>query len=372
MNEREDGLIAEFPVDLSREEFVRFNMRMAENRNLMRFRKVYAVAGGLVLAFTLALMALDYVEKRPFDPSLLILLIFVAITVLTLVLGVPRFVRHQTGKHFDKEMLDGKSYYGLVRVYPDRLEKVYRDRTITLEFNSGVVFLEYEDMMVFFFRDISFIFPARCVTASDAELLRAVSKKIPSARRLLFAKMLGRAETRMELPTWSGKEPEEDAVLYEVRVRMTAEELVSALNRVNTRAYVKWLPLFTGASLIAGVALGITGGALVMAGLFFAFMLFFALVNLWVPRLRVRARLRYSAPQETPFVFRFTAHGVLVSHNDGKNFNTFPWTGLVRAVEQTEWLEFHMNSGVFEIPKRCVEDMERLREIVNTYHTPHR
>ncbi len=369
MNEREDNLIAEFPVDLSREEFVRFNMRMAQNRSLMRFRKVYAVVGGLMMALTCALMAVDYVEKRPFDTSLLVLLLFIAITVLTLVLGVPRFVRHQTGKYFDKEMLDGKSYYGLVRVYPDRLEKVYRDHTVRLELDGPIAFLEYEDMMVFFFRDISFIFPARCVTAEDAALLRAASQKIPPARRLLYAKMLGRAESRMEPPDWSGKEEKEETVLYELTARLTIDELVEMFNHSNTRAYTKWLPLFTGASLLAGVALGFTGGPLLTAGLFVAFMAFFALVNLVLPRWRMRSRMRFADQQTVAFLFRFTPHGVLVSNNNGKDFVTYPWTGLVRATEQTDWLVFQMNSGVFEIPKRCVEDMERLREIVNTYHT---
>ena len=370
MNEEHEEMLAEFPVDLSREEYIRFNLRVAEHRSLMRFRKVYAVLGGAIMLLTLFLMVLDFIEKRPFDITLLILLLFVAITVLVLVLGVPNFVRHQTGKHFDKEMLDGKTYFGVVRVFADRMEKQCRGHTAVVPYTDFTAFLEYEDMMVFLNRHGSFVFPARCVTAADADVLRAVSKKTPRERRLLYAKMVGKAETRMEMPLFGNKEAEDARVLVEVRADYTAQEIYEMFLHSNTRAYTRWLPLFSAASLVVGVVLGFDGGPLWMAGLFVAFFLFFAAVNLWLPRARMRARMRVARAPEALFIFRFTENGMMVSANGGADFVTYPWTVLVRAVERPAWLEFHTNSSVFEVPKRCVTDIERLREVVNTYHAP--
>lgn len=372
MNEQQEGLLAEFPVDVSREEFVRFNLRMAERRSLMRFRKVYAVAGGLLMLLTLALMVADYVNGRPFDMTLLILLLFVAITVLVLVLGVPNFVRHQTGKFYDKRLLDGNHFYGVLRVYDDRLEKTTCGRTNVMYFAEPVVYLEYEDMMVFFVPRETLLIPARCVTAADAEILRSVSQKIPAARRLLYAKMEGEATERMAPPMADADDEREVSVLLEVRVLYTIEELYQMFSHVILRDYVKWLPLFTGASLIAGVALGFSGGPFLIAGLFVAFFAFFAAVYVWLPRARMRSRMRFMRIPDTEMVYLFTEKGILYSQNGGGDFTLYPWTGLVRAVERTNWVEFQMNSSVFEMPKRCVSDLERLREVVNTYHTPRR
>lgn len=372
MNEQREGLLAGFPIDVSREEYVRFNLRMAERRSLMRFRKVYAAAGGLLMLLTLALMAADYVSGRPFDVTLLILLLFVAITVLVLVLGVPNFVRHQAGKFYDKQLLDGKRFYGVLRVYDDRLEKTTRGHTDTLRFAEPMVFFEYEDMMVFFTRQGSIVIPARCVTDADTEILRGVSQKIPTAQRLLYAKMVGEAAARMEPPLAAAADEREVPLLFEVRVVYTVAEVYQMFSHSILRDYTKWLPLFTGASLIAGVALGFSGGPLWIAGLFVAFFAFFAAVYVWLPHARMRSRMRFMRLPDTAMVYQFTEKGILYSQNGGADFTVYPWTGLVRAIERANWVEFQMNSSVFELPKRCIDDMERLREVVNTYHTPRR
>ena len=46
------------------------------------------------------------------------------------------------------------------------------------------------------------------------------------------------------------------------------------------------------------------------------------------------------------------------------------WSMITRAVERPNCVEFHTESALFQVPKRCIEDMDTLRQIVDTYFIP--
>ena len=113
-----------FPVDLSREEYIAFNMLLAKNGGMLRFRKGQLVIFGLMMAFSLVMLAVEFFMFQSLDVVMILVVAFIALTGGFLLFGMPAYLRRNAGRAYDQSVLGGHEYYGMVYVYEDRLEKV--------------------------------------------------------------------------------------------------------------------------------------------------------------------------------------------------------------------------------------------------------
>lgn len=356
-----------FPVDLSREEYVRFNMRMAKERGLYRFRVVMMAAFGLSFVLAGALLVMDMIENRPLDTSLPVLMVFILMSGLVLLFGVPNYIRIKAGRTYDRSLLSGYDFYGVVRVYPNRVEKSAGGRTTLIPLDARAVYAEYEDMMVILCpNQPAIVLSARCVTAEDAEVVRQVAReRVPVTHQRLYAKMVSRTDLRLEPPE-EAEVGEPDETLLSLFVRYTADEFLTMITHGSLQAFLRMMPLYAGVALIAALALGLSGGPLTMILLFFGVLLVLFLINVVGPRMRMKLRLPAMSEEALSVRLVLSRRGLTLTAST-RNTAFYPWLSVTRVLEKKDWYEFQLNSGSLEIPARCVEDPQQLRDIVNAY-----
>ena len=106
-----------FPVDLSREEYIAFNMLLAKNGGMLRFRKGQLVIFGLMMAFSLVMLAVEFFVFQSLDVVMILVVAFIALTGGFLLFGMPAYLRRNAGRAYDQSVLGGHEYYGMVYVY---------------------------------------------------------------------------------------------------------------------------------------------------------------------------------------------------------------------------------------------------------------
>lgn len=356
-----------FPVDLDRAEYVRFNMRIAKMRGLYRFRGVMLTAFGFSLALAAVLLAMDFYRYRTVDSTLVALMVFVLLAGATLLFGVPNYIRIKAGRTYDRSLLSGHEYYGVVRVYQNRIEKTGGGRTTTLPFDRTLVYAEYEDMMVFAAPAMpAIILTARCVTEEDAQVVRdAVRTAIRQEQQLLFARMISRAAVRLDMPP-DDADAEPDELLMRLHITYTQEEFLGMVTRGAWQAFFKMLPLFAGVALIAALALGMSGGPFTMALIFLGVLLFVMAVNVGGTRWRTRLRMPAMDEDALTVHLHLSERGITL-FSATRNSLFYPWISGIRVAEKPDWVELQLNGSFMEIPWRCIPEPELLRDIVNAH-----
>ena len=356
-----------FPVDLDKAEYVRFNMRMAKERGIYRFRGVMLLAFGLCMAAGLVLMVMDMVQGRPFDGTLLSLLVFILLAGAVLLFGVPNYIRITAERTYDRTQLCGYDFYGVVRVYPDRVEKTAAGRTTVIRLKEKVAYFEYDDMMVLLTTDQpAIVLSARCVTEEDAEVVRrTVRARVPETLQRLYAKMVSQTPVRLEMPE-SGTEPVEDEMLMRLRVNYAPDEFLTMVTHGALHSFARMIPMFAGVSLVAALALGLSGGPFVMAGLFLLTLLILFAVNVLGPWLRTKLRLPAMSDDALTVWLVLSERGVTLE-STARNTQFYPWLAVSKVVEKPDWYEFHMHNAILEVPARCVTEVDSFKDIVNAH-----
>ena len=356
-----------FPVDLDKAEYVRFNMRMAKERGTYRFRGVMLLAFGLCMAVGVAVLLLDMAQGRPFDSALLTLLVFILMAGAVLLFGVPNYIRIMAERTYDRTQLSGYDFYGVVRVYPDRVEKIAGGRTTVIHLKERVAYFEYEDMMVLLTPEQpAIVLSARCVTEEDAEVVRqTVRARVPETLQRLYGKMVSQTPVRLDMPE-NGTEAVEDAMLMRFCVNYTPEEFLTTVTHSAQQAFMRMMPLYVGVSLVVALALGLSGGPLVMAGLFLLTLLILFTINVWGPHLRTKLRLPAMSADALTVWLILSERGVTLE-SPARNTQFYPWLAISKVIEKPDWYEFQMHAAALEIPSRCVTETAAFKDIVNAH-----
>ena len=363
----DDGCIAAFPADLSREEYIDFNIVVSQNSGLLRFRKGQIILFSVLAVISVAMMVIDIVLAGSLDPVLVLLVIFLIAAAGILFIGIPRYVRSSAEKAYDQSLLNGYSYYGEVRVYPDRVEKRGKN-TVVIPFAQNAVFLENRRMMALLAPGMpAIVLPARCMTPEAAEgMRRAVLPGIPPARQKLLERMVPLADAPLAPPHEAAAQAE-DTELLAVDVEYTKEEFVRIVTDTALRAFLKLLPVYSGMSLLAGLMFGLMNGPVV--GIASFLLLIGLLFALNVLTARARAVRSYALMPDSAKRVRvsFTDKGITVKSERPGESMRFVWKAVERAVERQDSVEFYTATSFLRIPKRCIPQMEELRTLVDSH-----
>lgn len=363
---KETFIGAEFPVDLSREEYVRsqeiLSKRVGGMTRGMRLISLFMLAACVIMGI------LDFQYSRQMDWSLISLLALLIVSELWMMLTLPTQLKHRSEAAYDATIYGGYEFSGTVTIEPDAVRKRTATSTAVIPYEQCRVYAETADMMIFCGMDgKSIVIPARFLTEQTAAIIReAARENIPLTRQLLLEKLVPCADEKAIAIECNPKKPEE--VLMTVEIEYTDNEIVGIASDAAIEQFFQTIAnKCLGMTMLASFgffAWNIKPLPLFLSALLIAFL---------VAVIRARTRMRRMITRTERGVCRlrveFTdAHVLLIGKADGMRPMRLPWKHITRAVDCRDTVEFYTGKDrQLSVPKRCITDFEALREIVDSH-----
>ena len=343
----------EWAVDLRREEFAHSQWVLSRFAGPMRPRG-FMLGISLVLAAALfGMLIVDYVEGYPLD--WLTLLMGVALLGLTLFfwLAAPVLIKRRAGKQYDRAAACGQTYYGFLRVYGDRVEKVGDTATAVIPLDGTTLFVEDKDTMTFLGnRGWALVLPARCMTQEMATAVRQAADRLPVRNRRFIARLQPKGQ-----PVTPVAAPDAPA-LWEASLHYTAEEYVAVTREIIRRRYWQMAPGLTVFAVMGGAVTGWDGRSILPCVIWF--LVWFGVLtvlNLVLPLSRVKRQAPFLEPYALSLQVRLDRLGAHVTQQHGARAG-IPWTDVRHVYDKGDMVEICDKQQSIYIPKRCIEDID--------------
>lgn len=361
----QDRLPLEIPVDMSQEEYLRSQelIRKAAQRN--NFLGGYVVGVAMLLLCTVMVIVDCVVAKRVDVPTVLLLLLLIAMEVMVWVVN-PKTLRNSDIDAYNQTLFTGYTFAGILHIGPVDIRKQTMSSDVSISYLNCPLFVEAEDMMVFAApRGRGIVVPARFLTAEDAEVLRELAfTHIPPSNRRLMGKLV---PTAVEHGPWPRMSPKPEPILYDLNLEYTVKEhrqmvMEGALD-ILVRTGVNRLMFAALGSLAFYMALGP-----VSVAVYLLLWLGINLYSLVKPQIKLGRAVRETGGDAQKYMVLLTADSMSVhSKYDAMKSLRYPWSSLTRAVETPETVEFYARRKVLTIPKRCIPDWDEFQRIVDEH-----
>lgn len=364
------GSVAQFPVDISREEYIRFNQLVSETTGLLRIRRSQLWLVVVLLGVTVLSIVSDYLYYQSLDPVSVLMILFLMGGSALLNFAAPAHVRRSGERNYDFQHLSGHSFYGIVTVYNDRIEKRSNHHTVTLRYADSLC-IEAQDMMVIMSpRQPSVVIPARCLRTADAEgLRRAVLNGIPYNRQRVTAAIVPTAQVPLAPPDEVTDEWDTEDVLC-IEVNYTREEFVKMATESALHSFGKILPYISVFSLLIALMFGFLY-SFGVALLSFALMVGgWGALQVLVPRSRAAGLFDRLPVGGARSIVCLSQTGIRVRMNGspyGADSLRIAWPRVTRAIARPDRVEFYAGNTFLSIPKRCIEDFAALQVLVDSH-----
>lgn len=366
---RQNPVSVAFPADLTKEEFCRFQDLVLRSTAGYRFRGLQMVSTAVLMVFCLLIIAFDLRHNGTLNWSFLAMTLLLAVMEVYLFVVVPRTMRQRAQELYNRAVLTGQSFSGMVTAEPLGIRKVTSSAETLIPYDQCALYIEAPDMLVFGGPSRSIVIPARCLTPDDADFVRGIAlNRVPVARQKLLGRLIPAASQRLPLPNLERPQPPEpELTLFldytpQEFIRMITSSIVDGFtkNLPNTAFLAFFLALFSDLfleipALLVFVAL--------MAGIF--------LFSFFGNRNRAKHTMDLAGGQPPRMQAEFSPVGVLVRNTAeiGKEIQ-LPWAMVSRAVERRDTVDFYAHTLFLTIPKRCIPDMGRLRDLVDRHMPP--
>lgn len=359
-----------FPAGLTREEYIRFQQLLFRNSPAARMRSAQLVITAVLFGVCVLFLVMTARAGNGFDVSLLLMTLLLVLMETYLFVMLPRQLRIRAGRSYDQSLMTGYRYEGLVTVTPGSIRKTTAKAVTEIPFAACTLYIEAPDMLVFGGAEgRSIVLPARCLTAADAALVRqAALASVPGLRQRLLGRLVPGADVRLPVPDFSPAPAEE--VEMSVRVEYTDKEFLRLTTATSVEGFLQNLPnLGFFAFLFAMTCelwIGIPGVlvfVLLVLGIFLA--------GYFAARARAGQVIRMSGGQALRLAVDFTPSGLTLrgGAEEAKELR-IPWKAVSRAVERPDRVDFYTHSLALTIPKRCIEDLDAFKRLVDTRKPP--
>ena len=362
-----------FPVDMTREEYIAFNLLVAKTMGILRHRKGQSLLFAALLGLCLGMMIVSRLVFHYVDMISLLLFLLVLGAGLLLLFGLPGYLRRTAARAYDRTVQGGYDYYGIVRVLADRMEKESKSKGIcsAIYYAKNAVYIESKDMMILLAPGSrAIVLPARCMTEEDAELVRRrVTDGVDAIRRQLLHKMTPLAGSRIHAQEdgFPSLTQEEEGKVIAVFVQYRPKEYVELVTDKAGQKFVKMLPLFGGTALALGLAMTLTVGFIWGLTVFVGLLTLLFLFQVESCRVKAKQRLKRLLGELPELEFRFSGRGITVRTAQQNGGVHYPWFMVTRAVERPKCVEIYTDSGFFRIPKREIDDLAAFKELVDNH-----
>ncbi len=354
----------EYVVGLSKEEFTRSQILA---NNVLRGNR--GIGGRLfsiiIMLLCVATVGMEFRITHQIDPSLAIVVTLMIVAELWFMLDAPRQFRKKNELLYTMSRFSGHSFDGVVKVNEFGIEKSTVDETTRVGFSQCAAYIETEDMLMFCMtQGKSIVIPARCLTAEDAEYTKKAALAVISpTRRYVLAEISPKLETKQ--PIGNILKPMENEELLRVRVEYTAAELKSGLTDTAAQAFFEKFPQKLLVAVFFTILFYFTMETMPLP-FFLASLLVLFLSDIIAVRIRAKRAIRVSDGDVCRVQLIFTEKYLQIT---GKSEHVrrmkVPWECITRAVERPKEVEFFAQTRILTVPKRCIEDMDELRAIVD-------
>ena len=356
----EERKTCELPIDLTREEFAEYQTLMSRVNGAMRLRPVQTVGMLAMALLMLGVAGYVFVAEHAIDW----LSIGMAAVVLTIAgvtfFGIPARLRRHATQTYDETVAAGHEYYGMLRVYDQHIEKVSRLLTATVEYNRGAFFIEHPTMMIFGAADRpAIVLPARCMTPEAANAVRAAADRLPVGNRKYFGRLQPQScpAVPQELP--------QPTVLWEQTMRYTPEEFLGGAQDMLRRHFGRMLPLFTVASVFAGLIFAWPESVADLWRCVVWFLASLGLLTLFyyvLPRRRAAHAADVLTAEQMTLTVQITTVGLCI--RNVKNEQIVPWDAVSHVYDRGTYAEALYRGAALRIPKRCIPDIDEFNRIL--------
>jgi hypothetical protein len=309
----------------------------------------------------------DFIAYRSINPSLVLMLIFAAAAGIAAFYGAPSYVKRAAQRAYEQSRLTGHTYYGIISVYPDRIQKQSQKTTVTLSFSDNVLYIETRDMIIFLSpKQPAIVIPARCIDkVNTQEVRRAVFIGIPPVRQRIEDRIIP-AEKPCILPKTDSpaNEWDTDSGIH-INVNYNKDEFIKTAWDTALNAFMKMLPAYSVFALIAGLTIGFLYSF--GAGLVVYLVINTIVFLLQVPGTRTKAKLIYDNAN-TDISVCFTEQGIIVKSRTNVSEIRLKWSEITRAVAANDSFKFYSRYAILSIPTRCVADKDALRSFVDSHY----
>lgn len=351
-----------FMVDLTREEYVAFQMEQARVRGPLRFRVASLIISLILLAMVVVTLVLDIRSGSPLDPVLAVIGVLTLVPALGTWFVLPYSLKKRAGKSYDQARCCGNTFYGELRIYPNHVEKIGEAASAKIPLNGQSFFMETKDMMAFTTStSLALVLPARCMTPEMAQAVRAAADQLPMGNRRFVSRF--QPQSRLAAAPETVAKP---TVLWQQDITFTEEEYASMVKAVMMVRYWRMAPWFMIISVLGGLTFNWDGTRILpsILGFLFFFLLLTAL-NLWLPMSRIKRQAAASGQQER--TYRITLDEVAFRvEGFTKQEMAVVWSEVNHVYNKDEFVEFNVQKySLFRIPKRCIADFAAFEKIVD-------
>lgn len=355
---REEG----FPVDLTEQEYLAFNMIIARKMGALRTQTPIMILFAVYFAVDVISLVKDYLDTGTFSLSLAVIaLVTLACAVLSATM-MPARVKKGAKASF--LMNNHNGYYGEITVTPYAIMKNIGEETVTIPFTEQTIYIEDDGFMAFTTagQPRSIVLPARCMTEEMASQVRQMVFA-PTARlqRRVFARMQANAAEPIPHRSFLA----DPQTLYTLDFQYTGEELSKLFIDTALKQYFQSLPTVAAMSVLAGLLMAMLQEQVLWfpclsLGIIFGYLL--------ITVIMAKSRTKRAGENENRTHLSLTDRGMELRVSPSGQRLNFGWQSVERAVERETCVEFfHSGGNLLRIPKRAITDFEEFRRVVDLY-----
>lgn len=360
--ERPQGM----PVDLTKEEYIAYHLATSKAFGSLKRQGMLIVLFAIYMIVTVVGGVQQYLETGEIS---LVMLLMTGVTLAATVLSVtmvPAQVRRKAARSYDMGNING--YYGEWSITATAVTKVIGEDCVEMPLDDNTMYIEDTAFMAFISSGSQriIILPARCMTEEAA---KAVREQVFRGECRIHRRVIARMTPLAKEPIARRAPAAPPQTLLHMDVTYEPQELIQLHGDIAWRHYVHNLPgLVTVALLFAALFALLEESVLLFAVIFLGILLAFLVFSTLAGR---RAVKRQTAEQPTRLRLDVTDHGLKAAFQPSGQNVTIHWGSVSRAVERPTCVEFiYGDNHLLRIPKRCIDDMNELRRIVDRFHAP--
>ncbi|MBR5134797.1 MAG: hypothetical protein IKV35_04300 [Clostridia bacterium] len=361
-DEQTTGL-KKLPVDLTKEEFINYHLTIGKRFGSLKMQNPTLVIFGIYLVMIGGFAVSDFVKTGVIPVMTMVMFAITALCGVLMFFLMPMRTKRMAEMLYESG--NEKDYYGELTLDNTMIVKDLGTDFVRIPLNDRTMYLETADFMAFSTvgEPRTIILPARCVTEEAAKAIRAIMFA-PDCRvsRRVLKRMTAKADAPIERRD-NHAEPEIFAV---TRVIYEEDEIKKQISDMNWRKFGTSVPLV----LVLGVMLGsmlapedemralMTIGMTVI-GVFLGSVV----ISLIGGKFRIKRSIDIT--RNTMMSITLTERGVRVRSSAGGRPTVLRWACMKTAVERPSCLEFTGMGQFIRVPKRCIDDVEEWKQIVD-------
>lgn len=350
-------------TNITREEFTAFFLLQAKVNGVLRRRKMTAVLSVVLFLLMAGLIVLDYVEFKQIDIPSLVLTPFMLLPILLSYGIIPLTLRKKAEKAYDKRQAQyPDSNYGVLTVYPDRVEKAGTFVTGKIPLHGHTLFVEREDMLLFINRlSPAIVLPARCMTPEMTAAVTAAANKLPVTNRVFISRFRPQGE-----PVSPPATPFVEETLWEQMVVYTPEENYRLGRHMAIQRFWKMAPVLAVFSLFGAYMMGWDGSGNVIPCILY-FLVCLAALTLFLlvmPLSRMKKMAVLMETKDLTMYLRITEKVLYFRLDSSVEIGVF-WEDISHVYDKDDMVEVeYAGGGCLFIPKRFIADFAEFSKIV--------